>query len=132
MADGTTVPLHYQLAPNELRVDRETLEKEFFALAETEGVSDIEELNKVLERAVTLRNMMKNPQRVEDVAEFVAKHFRETIEPMGYKAFLGGGRSGGVCAVQGGPGQALAGGILGGGHQHAGQEGFRSGCGSSS
>jgi type I site-specific restriction-modification system R (restriction) subunit len=88
VADGTTVPLHYQLAPNELRVDRETLEKEFFALAETEGVSDIEELNKVLERAVTLRNMMKNPQRVEGVAEFVAKHFRETIEPMGYKAFL--------------------------------------------
>ena len=57
-------------------------------MAEAEGVSDIEELNKVLERAVTLRNMMKNPQRVDDVAQFVAKHFRETIEPMGYKAFL--------------------------------------------
>lgn len=86
--DGTTVSLHYTLAPNELRVDKETLEKEFFALAETEGVSDIEELNKVLERAVTLRNMLKNPERMQDVAKYVANHYKEYVEPMGYKAFL--------------------------------------------
>jgi len=86
--DGTTVPLHYALAPNELRVDSETLEREFFALAELEGVSDIEDLNQVLERAVTLRNMLKSPERVERVAAYVADHFREHIEPMGFKAFL--------------------------------------------
>jgi len=86
--DGTTVPLHYTLAPNDLQVDRETLEKEFLDLAELEGVSDVEELNRVLERAVTLRNMLKNRDRVKRVAEHVATHFRETIEPMGYKAFL--------------------------------------------
>ena len=39
--DGTAVPLHYALAPNELRVDRETLEREFLDLAEAQGVSDI-------------------------------------------------------------------------------------------
>jgi type I site-specific restriction-modification system R (restriction) subunit len=27
--DGTTLPLHYSLAPNEMRVPREQLEKEF-------------------------------------------------------------------------------------------------------
>jgi len=88
--DGTTVPLHYALAPNELRVDRETLEKEFLGLASAEGVSDIEDLNKILEQAVTLRNMLKNRDRVEKVAGYVAKHFRENVEPMGYKAFLVG------------------------------------------
>ena len=88
--DGTTVPLHYALAPNELRVDRETLEKEFLGLASAEGVSDIEDLNKILEQAVTLRNMLKNRDRVEKVAAYVAKHFRENVEPMGYKAFLVG------------------------------------------
>lgn len=66
--DGTTVPLHYALAPNELRVDRETLEREFLSLAEAQGVSDIEDLNKILEQAVTLRNMLKNRDRVEKVA----------------------------------------------------------------
>ncbi|NLV44623.1 MAG: HsdR family type I site-specific deoxyribonuclease [Candidatus Hydrogenedentes bacterium] len=86
--DKTTVPLHYALAPNELRVDRDILEREFLALAELEGVSDIEVLNKVLERAVTLKNMLKNRDRILKVAEYVAKHYRETVEPMGYKAFL--------------------------------------------
>ena len=88
VADGTTVPLHYSLAPNKLLVDRDTLEKEFLGLAELEGVSDVEELNKVLEKAVTLRNMLKKPERVEAVAKFVADHYQSTIEPMGYKAFL--------------------------------------------
>ena len=86
--DGTTVPLHYALAPNDLRVDRETLEREFLNLTELEGVSDIEELNRVLDRAVTLTNMLKNRDRINRVAEYVARHFRETVEPMGYKAFL--------------------------------------------
>jgi type I restriction enzyme R subunit len=78
--------------PNELRVDRETLEKEFLNLAEAQGVSDIEELNRVLEWAVTLRNMLKNRDRMTRlrIAEYVARHFREHIEPMGYKAFLVG------------------------------------------
>jgi type I restriction enzyme R subunit len=86
--DGTTVPLHYALAPNDLLVDRETLEREFLALADLEGVSDVEELNRVLERAVTLKNMLKNPDRVSKVASFVVDHFRTTVEPTGFKAFL--------------------------------------------
>ena len=88
--DGTTVPLYYSLAPNELRVDRETLEREFLDLVEAEGVSDIEDLNRILDRAVTLKNMLKNRERVQRVAQYVARHFTETVEPMGYKAFLVG------------------------------------------
>ena len=90
IADGTTVPLYYTLAPNELRVEKEVLEKEFLDLKEAEGMSDVEELNKVLERAVTLKNMLKNRERVEKVAQYVANHFLNTVEPMGYKAFLVG------------------------------------------
>ncbi|VUT24554.1 MAG: hypothetical protein MASP_00571 [Candidatus Methanolliviera sp. GoM_asphalt] len=86
--DGTIVPLHYTLAPNELQVERETLEKEFLDLAEPQGISNVETLNKVLEKAVTLKNMLKNRERVEKVAKYVADHYKEYIEPMGYKAFL--------------------------------------------
>jgi type I restriction enzyme R subunit len=88
--DGTTVPLNYAVAPNELLVDRATLEEEFLNVAELEGVSDIETLNKVLERAVTLRNMMKNRERVDGIARYVAEHFTGNVEPMGYKAILVG------------------------------------------
>ena len=88
IADGTTVPLHYSLAPNELHVDRDVLDREFLRLTELEGVSDVEDINRVLDRAVTLKNMLKNPERMRHVAAFVAKHFQDKIEPMGYKAFL--------------------------------------------
>ncbi|MGA2853426.1 MAG: type I restriction endonuclease subunit R, partial [Verrucomicrobiota bacterium] len=86
--DGTTLPLYYNLAPNEMLVPHEIMEKEFFALAETEGISDIEELNKILERAVNLKNFLKGKKRVPEVARYVADHFRENVEPLGYKAFL--------------------------------------------
>jgi type I restriction enzyme, R subunit len=88
--DGTTLPLNYTLAPNDIRVPREQLEKEFLDLAETQGISDIEELNKILDRAVNLKTFLKATDRVDNVARFVAQHFRENIEPLGYKAFLVG------------------------------------------
>ena len=88
--DGTTLPLYYQLAPNEMLVPHETLDAEFLSLAEAEGVADIEELNKVLERAVNLKNFLKGKERIKQVAQFVAEHYREYVEPLGYKAFLVG------------------------------------------
>ncbi len=88
--DGTTLPLYYQLAPNEMLVPHETLDREFLSLAEAEGVADIEELNKILERAVNLKNFLKGKERIQKVAKFVADHYRENVEPLGYKAFLVG------------------------------------------
>jgi type I restriction enzyme, R subunit len=88
--DGTTLPLYYQLAPNEMLVPHETLDKEFLSLAEAEGVADIEELNQILERAVNLKNFLKGKERIQKVAQFVARHYRENVEPLGYKAFLVG------------------------------------------
>jgi type I restriction enzyme R subunit len=88
VADGTTVRLNYALAPSDLRVDRETLEKEFLSLAEAEGVSDVEELNAILRKAVTLTELMKAPDRVDKIARYIAEHFTQNVEPMGFKAFL--------------------------------------------
>ena len=86
--DGTTIPLNYALAPSDLQVDRDTLEREFLSLAEAEGMSDLEELNAILNRAIRLKAIMKASDRVDNVAAAVAKHFQENVEPMGFKAFL--------------------------------------------
>lgn len=88
--DGTTLPLYYNLAPNEILVPHELMEREFLSLAETEGIADIDELNRILERAVNLKNFLKGKERVRKVAEYVAQHYRENVEPLGYKAFLVG------------------------------------------
>ena len=88
--DGTTVCLKYKLTPMEMRVPKETLNKEFLEMADAEGLSDIEQLNKVLEKAVNLKNFLKSYERVGKVSDFVAEHFKKNIEPLGYKAFLVG------------------------------------------
>jgi type I restriction enzyme R subunit len=88
IADGTTVPLKYTLAPSEIRVPREQLEAEFLELAQAEGVSDIDELNKILDHAMRLKTFLKADDRIAKVAAFVAEHFTKNVEPLGYKAFL--------------------------------------------
>ncbi|MHB8311077.1 type I restriction endonuclease subunit R [Metallibacterium sp.] len=90
IADGTTVRLRHTLAPARVLLPVERLEKEFYALAESEGISDVEDLNRILDRAVNLRAFLKSDERVDAVARFVAQHFRENVEPLGYKAFLVG------------------------------------------
>jgi type I restriction enzyme R subunit len=90
IADGTTVRLRHTLAPARVLLPVEKLEKEFYALAESEGISDIDDLNRILDRAVNLRAFLKSDERVDAVARFVAQHFRENVEPLGYKAFLVG------------------------------------------
>jgi type I restriction enzyme R subunit len=86
--DGTTLPLYYNLAPNDMRVPSDIMEEEFLSLAADEGIADIEELNKILDRAINLKNFLKGQQRVERVAKYVADHYRQNVEPLGFKAFL--------------------------------------------
>ena len=88
--DGTTLKLNYALAPSKLLVDAETLEKEFLGLMESEGVAEIEEVDAILSRSVMLKEMMKAPDRVDQIAAYVAQHYRENVEPLGFKAFLVG------------------------------------------
>ena len=86
--DETTVPIKHMMAPSEMTVPAERLDKEFFELAGSEGVTDVDELNKVLDRAVGLRTFLSADDRVEKVAAYVANHFKESVLPLGYKAFL--------------------------------------------
>lgn len=88
IADGTTLKLKYALAPNEIRLPDEILEKEFLDLAEAEGISDVDDLNRILDKAVKLKAFLKSDERVKAVAEFIAKDFKEKVQPLGYKAFL--------------------------------------------
>ena len=98
--DGATVPLHYQLAPNDLIADREAMEKDFWAAAELEGVADVEELNRVLDRAVTLSNMLKNRERVQRVAQHVAEHQRMAQVHAAAAQCLSGDRSYKECQAE--------------------------------
>ncbi len=88
IAEGTTLPLHYSFAPSDLMVDEKTLEDEFLNLKDAEGLRDIEELDKILEKAVRLKSFLKSPSRIEKVVKYVVEHYKDYVEPLGYKAFL--------------------------------------------
>jgi type I restriction enzyme, R subunit len=85
--DETTLPIKHVLAPSEMTVPVDRLDNEFFELAKDEGITEIEELNRVLDRAVAL-TFLKADDRVAKVAAFVAEHFKENVQPLGYKAFV--------------------------------------------
>ncbi len=88
IADGTTVPLYYTLAPTELHVDRQTLEDEFFKVVDEAGVASIEALDALLDKADKLKAVLKAPDRVSKIAAHVAAHFKSNVEPLGFKAFV--------------------------------------------
>jgi type I restriction enzyme R subunit len=88
IADGTTVKLRHTLARSDIQLPKELLEKEFLNIVQSEGISDIDDLNRILDRAVNLKAFLKADKRVDLVAQLVAKHFQENVQPLGYKAFL--------------------------------------------
>ena len=88
--DETTLPIRHTLAPSDMTVPVEQLDREFLTAADAEGVTDVEELNRVLDRAVHLRTFLTADDRIRKVAAFVAEHFIESVDPLGYKAFLVG------------------------------------------
>ena len=86
--DKTTVPLYYTLTPTDLHVDKGTLEEEFFKVVEEEGIASIDGVNKIIEKAEKLKAVLKAPDRIDKIAKHIAEHYRGSIEPLGFKAFI--------------------------------------------
>ena len=79
--DGATLPLHFEPVPVELHVDQENLDRAFAEM--TEGLTETERAE--LSQKVNMKAIMYNPARIRKVCEHIAKHYREKIEPNGYK-----------------------------------------------
>lgn len=80
---GATLPLHFEPVPVDLHVDKDKLDREFEAMTDGAGLTK-DEKNE-LSRRVNMKAIMYNPARIRKVCEHIAKHFREKIEPNGYK-----------------------------------------------
>ncbi|NGM83961.1 HsdR family type I site-specific deoxyribonuclease [Paenibacillus sp. 7124] len=79
--DNATLPLNFEPVPVDLHVDREKLDAEFDALTENLSKEDKAELS----RRVNMKAIMYDRKRIRKVCEHIAKHYREKIEPNGYK-----------------------------------------------
>ena len=80
--DRATLPLNFEPVPIDLRVDRETMDREFDVL--TEGLSEADKAE--LSKRVNMQAIMYDEKRIHKVCAHIAKHFTKKIRPNGYKA----------------------------------------------
>lgn len=81
--DGATLPLIFEPVPVELHVDKDKLDKEFDVLAQSAGLN-AEDKNE-LSRRVNMKAIMYDKDRIRKVCAHIVNHYREKIEPNGYK-----------------------------------------------
>ncbi len=79
--DKATLPLNFEPVPVDLHVDQENLDAAFDVL--TEGLS--EQQRAELSARVNIKAIFYNPARIRKVCEHIVKHFREKVQPNGYK-----------------------------------------------
>ena len=79
--DKATLPLHFEAVPVDLHINQEAIDAAF-----DEMTKDLTKQEKSeLARRVKLEAIMKSPDRIKKVCEHIAKHFKEKIEPNGFK-----------------------------------------------
>lgn len=81
--DGATLPLHFKPGPVDLKIDKDKLDREFTEMTDEAGLTK-DEKNELSKR-VNMKALMYEPKRIRRVCEHIVKHFREQIEPNGYK-----------------------------------------------
>lgn len=79
--DKATLPLNFEPVPVEMHVDKDKLNQEFDAMTKDLSEEDKAELSK----RVNMKAIMYDRGRIRKVCEHIAKHYKEKIEPNGYK-----------------------------------------------
>jgi type I restriction enzyme R subunit len=82
--DMATLKLNFETAPVNLKINRQAVDEAFEEL--TAHLPD--EDRNYLAKKIKIETIIKAPQRVRAVCEHVARHYREKIEPNGFKAQL--------------------------------------------
>jgi type I restriction enzyme R subunit len=83
LRDKATLPLHFEPRLLDVHVDKEIIDAEFSAITET--LSE-EQRALLVQKAAQMSAFLKSPERVRKIVEDIVKHFREKIEPQGFKA----------------------------------------------
>jgi len=79
--DNATLQLHFEAVPVDLRVNQDVVDTAFDKMTESLSKDEKNELA----RRVKMEAIMKSPERIKKVCAHIAKHYREKIEPNGFK-----------------------------------------------
>lgn len=85
--DGATLPLHFEPRLVDVHVDKDTIDKLFENFKEEAALTD-EEADALNKKSAKMAAFLKSPERVSKIVEDIANHYKEKVEPHGFKAMI--------------------------------------------
>lgn len=85
--DNATLPLHFEPRLVDVHVDKETIDKAFEEFKENSALTD-EEADALNKKSAKMSAFLKSPERVAKIVDDIATHFKEKVEPHGFKALI--------------------------------------------
>ena len=85
--DEATLKLHFEPRLVDVHVDKETIDTLFQEFKEEAALSD-EEADALNKKSARMAAFLKSPERVAKIVKDIADHFKEKVEPHGYKALI--------------------------------------------
>lgn len=85
--DKATNRLHFEPRLVDVHVDKETIDKAFAEFKEAAALTD-EEADSLNRRSAKMAAFLKAPERVSKIVEDIATHFKEKVDPHGFKAMI--------------------------------------------
>jgi type I restriction enzyme, R subunit len=85
--DAATLPLHFEPRLVDVHVDKETIDKAFAEFKESAALTD-EEADALNKKSAKMAAFLKAPERVSKIVKDIATHFKEKVEPHGFKALI--------------------------------------------
>ena len=85
--DKATLPLHFEPRLVDVHVDKAMMDKAYKAMVEQASLSD-EEADILSKKAAQMSVFLKSPERVQKIVDDIALHFRQKVQPHGFKAMI--------------------------------------------
>ena len=81
--DNATLPLHFEAVDVKLHIDKDAINDAFTNMTDQ---LDEEDRDDVAKKAAKMSVLIKAPARVQAVCQHIVEHFKEKVEPNGFKA----------------------------------------------
>lgn len=81
--DNATLPLHFEAVDVKLHINKDVINEEFSQMSDQ---LELEDKDDVAKKAATVAILIKAPARVQAVCQHIVDHFKEKVEPNGFKA----------------------------------------------
>lgn len=85
--DEATLPLHFEPRLVDVHVDKEAIDLAFAEFKDSVALTD-EEADALNRKSAKMAAFLKSPERVAKIVADIAGHFKEKVEPQGFKAMI--------------------------------------------